>query len=63
MAAERPKWAMRLSAHPYSGEQEHPIKTVLSTIPVRCQPSLGPLRSATRLEKKLGAPFLLSELS
>lgn len=32
MAAERPKWAMRLSEHPQSGEHEHPIKTVLSTI-------------------------------
>lgn len=62
MAAEGPKWAMRLSEHPSLDSMNTPSRQSYLPHPVRCQPSLGPLCSATRLGKKLCTPFLQSYL-
>lgn len=57
MAAERPKWAVRLSEHPQSGEHEHPIKTVLSTIPCQMSAKSRTLMFSNKIRKETWCPI------
>lgn len=57
MAAERPKWAMRLSEHPQSREHEHPIKTVLSTISCQMSAKSRTLTFSNKIRKETWCPI------